>query len=358
MIRDNKKNKTLCFVAGKSGGHIVPCITLARQAKKKQTKEKQEKEDCFRILFFSTTSLLDRRILENNEHIDMHVPLPLESLLLNTVYGKARTAWFFLISFLSSMRELYKYKPYKVVSTGGHIAIPVCLAARFLRIPIELYELNVQPGKAISLLSVHASKVFICFNKTALLLPKVVCTAADYPIRFTDLDRGKSNDVSAIGLDPAKKTIFILGGSQGSFFLNKVMEQVFVKDSALGAKVNVIHQTGEVDQGYWRQFYQDRGIPALIFSYSHILSVYYQAADLIVSRAGAGALFEILFFNKQALLIPLEIVSNNRLSNNHQYDNAHEMVIKHQRLFRMVRQQEIDKDIQVLINAIKCFLKY
>jgi len=344
MVINSKKNRTLCFVAGKSGGHIVPCITLARQAK--------EKNESLQILFFSTSSSLDMHILENNTIVNTHVPLPLETLFFATMYGKIKTAWLFLISFFKSMRELYKHKPYKVVSTGGHIAIPVCFAAYFFRIPIELYELNVQPGKAISLLSSYASQISVCFNKTALLLPKAVCRLADYPIRFTDLDKHTHKDLATLGLDPAKKTIFILGGSQGSQFLNKVMEQAFMKDFLLATQVNVIHQTGQADQHYWRQFYQDRAIPALIFSYSAILSVYYQAADLVVSRAGAGALFEMLYFNKQALLVPLETASNS-----HQYDNAREMVIAHQRLFKMVRQQEIDKDIQVLINAIKCFLK-
>lgn len=333
-------NPTLCFVAGKSGGHIIPCLTLAQQAK--------AKNPSMQILFFSTTALLDAQIIQNNMSVDTHVGLPLETISARKWYLLPKLWILLMRSFGISFYQLYKKRPSKIISTGGHIAIPVCAAARLLRIPIELYELNVQPGKAIKWLASHADVMHVCFKKTSQLLARVPCTVTDYPIRFSVQDKEDIGKIEDLGLDPTKKTVFVLGGSQGSRFINEAIKEALTVDPLLASQINIIHQTGPADQLNWQHFYENSGISAHVFAFSDTIAPYYQAADVIISRAGAGALFEILFFNKPCIIIPLEMQHDS-----HQYANAYEMVIQNQRLFALIRQETIQKDTTALAQSIK-----
>jgi UDP-N-acetylglucosamine:LPS N-acetylglucosamine transferase len=446
-------NHTLCFVAGKSGGHIIPCTTLAARAKALDPELK--------ILFFSTNSNLDQAILQtgnNKQLINTHVALPLSgaTVSLKKLYRVPKIAWQFFRSFCTSFSYLRKYRPQEVVSTGGYIAIPVIIAARILRIPVTLYELNVQPGKAVYWLAPHVNKICICFSKTVELLntgsrhrsgscsrlftrlwarspfsvtkvsgcalnddgqamsgkpAAVSCELVEYPVRFNrlpgDIDMRAENKINK-----AKKTIFIIGGSQGSRFLNQAVIQAltnipgassdfaklgfalecfpprlrqgfagrarhsFTRRLGLspltltialpplvpsasrserieGAEsLHIIHQTGAADVELVQQAYQELGIAAQVFSYSDQIEEYYKSADLVISRAGAGGLFETLFFKKPCIIIPLEMAHDS-----HQLANAREMVLTHPKFFVLLRQGDLTKDPELLAHTIQQMLE-
>lgn len=335
------KTKSQCFVAGKSGGHIIPCLTLARHAKIKKPKT--------HILFFSTRAQIDNTILDNNGIIDTHIALPLTQLKPKKLYQLPITLWHLIRSFFASLRSLIKYKPERVISTGSFIALPVCLAARVLRIPVELYELNVQPGNAIKWLAPFAHTVHTCFKKTQHYFPNYRCAHTDYPVQFdhTDKQRERTDIHNQLHFDAKKTTLFILGGSQGSRFINNVFKQMLEQHPQLHDTVQIIHQIGPHDTAEWQTFYETHNIPAHVFTYEKNMSPYFSAADLVVCRAGAGTLFEALFFNKRCIVIPLETPINN-----HQLFNAQEMVINYQRLFTMLRQQHIEKNSRMLFDTI------
>ena len=157
-LQKQQSIKTICCVAGRSGGHIVPCLTWAK------------KSDAQNILFFSTHVALDRELLKDEPV--KHIPLTLNNIPYRNPLRVAQFAWHFTIAYLKSLYYLYKYKPQKVLSTGGYIALPVCLAAKFLRIPVELFELNVSPGKATKFLAPLAHTINICFKKSRRYFPQ------------------------------------------------------------------------------------------------------------------------------------------------------------------------------------------
>lgn len=338
------KNRTICFVAGKSGGHIIPCLTLAQRAK--------ENNPDTRVLFFSTTASLDSRIMSASVYVDTHVKLPLETVTLRHWYSPPVLCWVLMRSFIMSFYYLMIHRPSLVVSTGGVCAIPVCVAAWLLRIPVELYELNVEPGKAIALLAPLASIVHVCFKETVALLKTAACVATPYPIRFNLADTLAHGDVATLDLDPTKKTILVMGGSQGSQFLNEAVERMIRIDASLARSINVIHQTGSTNVDYWRQVYGQLGIKARVFAYTDDPLLYYQMADVIISRAGAGALFEILFFKKPALIVPLETSRNT-----HQVDNARAIMTEYPDLFTVVRQEQVSRDVLSMVCAMHQLLK-
>ncbi|MCK5632415.1 UDP-N-acetylglucosamine--N-acetylmuramyl-(pentapeptide) pyrophosphoryl-undecaprenol N-acetylglucosamine transferase, partial [bacterium] len=279
------KQKAICFVAGKSGGHIIPALTLAKNERKKKTASS--------ILFFSTSSALDNQLTTNKSIITWHVPLNLENIPFLQPWKLPIFSWHFTKAFFSALVWLNKKKPEKVVSTGGYIALPVCLAAKILRIPIELWELNVQPGKTTKFLAPLANTINICFEQTKQFLPQKKCIMCEYPIKYENIktEQTRKECLKKLSLDEHKKTILILGGSQGSLFINNLIKEWIQKNKSLKKTVQLIHQTGAIDKTDWKTFYKTIGINAIVADFFNDLQKYYQAADIVVCRSGAGSLF-------------------------------------------------------------------
>lgn len=319
----NKKNNYVCVVAGKSGGHILPAVTYAQQ----------QKSDNEAILLITTSSKLDHLIAKKQLLVDKHIAL-------NTTYYHNWLLQYpvlclqFLRIFCKSIALFMHYKPNKIITTGGFIAVPVCFAAKCLRIPILLFELNAQPGKAITLLSYIATNIFACFSQALKPLPSAILNP--YPIRYTEKDiieQKKAHQI--IGFSPERKTLLILGGSQGSLGVNNIIKH-WITDSSNIASIQIIHQIGDNESFDWKNFYQEKKIPSRVFRYCENLAPFYCAADLVISRAGAGSLFELVFFQKKAIIIPLELKSTH-----HQLSNAYEMQKKYPHLMHVIRQSEI-----------------
>jgi UDP-N-acetylglucosamine--N-acetylmuramyl-(pentapeptide) pyrophosphoryl-undecaprenol N-acetylglucosamine transferase len=332
-------NDIVCFVAGKSGGHLIPCITLAQKLSYQNPHQK--------ILFFTTQSSLDYDIIANHQFITRHIGLPLPSLQ-RTLYSYCRFIIMMLWSWYISLYHLIKLRPKKIVSTGGALSLPVCFAGWMLAIPFELIELNVVPGKAITALGPFAKTTSICFNETQRYF-KQKCFITHYPLRFTQ--RAKISPASArkhLGLNQTKKTIFIIGGSQGSLFINTIIKKWIEHSFEAKDTFQFIHQTGFQDTTDWKKFYADHGLQAFTFTFYSAIEYCYSAADFIICRSGAGTLFEIQFFNKPCITIPLETKSTN-----HQIDNAYAFKKMHTRCDVILQSESPDTIISRLQKTIQ-----
>lgn len=324
---------TICFVAGKSGGHLLPCITQAKQILRQNPQAQ--------LYVFTSGSNLDKTILKKHPEIQEYVPTtldnpPYQELWLLPWFG-LKTCWYFL----KSCYKLHELKPAKVVSFGGFICIPTCLAAKILGIPFELYELNVEPGKATKFLSKFTKKVYTCFESTKQYLPGVECIHFEYPVRFTiqDLEFDRTKLLEHLNFNQNRKTLLILGGSQGSILLNHVVKEMLEKHSKIVHKLQIIHQTGMSDSYDYAAFYKNLDIPAVVFGFYDKLSDFYNLADIILSRAGAGSLFEIKFFNKPCIVIPHETANTD-----HQIKNVLELAKQFPDKFSIIKQSDFDQN--------------
>src|SRR5579871_4018351 len=277
------KTTTICFVAGKSGGHIIPCLTIAHKIR--------VQDERVSILFFSSNTDLDKKILAQNPLVSWHVMLPLST----KAQSFFMTIWHAMVSFASSFFYLYKYRPGEIITTGGIVAIPTCIAGFLLRIPITIYSLDAIPGKAIQFLTRFATSIYICFESSQKYFPARKCTIKPYPIKYNNDIVNQQEALAKMQLNSHKKTIVILGGSQGSLFLNNCIKELVKNRSLNREHIQIIHQTGSLDATDWKHFYQENNITAYVFSYMPDLEYVYSAADLIICRAGAGTLFEIKY---------------------------------------------------------------
>lgn len=336
-----KKQKTVCFVAGRSGGHIIPALTLAQQIK--------EKNNNARVLFFSTSSKIDKKILKNNSVIDKHIELSLQ----NIPYKKPLKYPVFLAkafyTTIKSFIALIKHRPTKVVSMGGYVSLPVCVSAFLLRIPIELFELNAVPGKAITTLAPLSTKIHVCFKQAMSHLPKQKCQISQYPVRYLqkELLQAEQSTYKAHNLSLDKYTILILGGSQGSISINNAIKQFITTSTNLRKKIQIIHQTGTLDKTDWNAFYKENNVNAFFFAFKSDLQDCYKLADMVICRSGAGTLFETMFFNKKCITIPLEAKTTS-----HQVDNAKALEKMHPNLVAIISEKGLKHNTSLLKNEI------
>lgn len=314
-------NKPIFFVAGKSGGHIIPALTLARQYSGRE------------LAMITTDSDLDRSLIAAAPVKLAHDTLPL---------GKRQGYLQLMRSCLVALKLLRRYRPERVISMGGLVSVPVCLVARLLGIPYELYELNVKPGKAVHFLASGAEKIYGCFAATKQYLPRA--ERASYPLRFQSQHKvERAQACHLLGLNPEKKVIMIVGGSQGSHFLNELAQALV----GLG-DVQILHQTGQqVTAGE-----QVASCSWVTQAYVQDIHLWYSAADVVITRAGAGALHELMFFGKQGLIIPLESASTD-----HQVDNAHACAAEDPTRWLVVRQHELKENPELFMHKITQLLK-
>ena len=303
------KKSYICFVAGKSGGHLIPCITQAQ----KIIKEHPE----LSILFFTTRGALDKKIISNYPFISKVIDLPLTPFPYYRFWLYPKFAWNFARSFFHALFFLYRYAPVKIISMGGVISLPVCIAGKGLSIPFTLYELNVVPGATTKELAPLATELNVCFAKTKEYFAPFISNLISYPLRFDEQTKKitKHEACARLHLDQNKKTLLMLGGSQGSVVLNSLMKTVITTHADL--QIQIIHQAGNHDTTELQEMYEKANIPFLLAPFFNDIEWYYAAADLVICRAGAGSLFETLFFEKPCIVIPLETESNN-----HQLYNA------------------------------------
>jgi UDP-N-acetylglucosamine--N-acetylmuramyl-(pentapeptide) pyrophosphoryl-undecaprenol N-acetylglucosamine transferase len=338
-------HKTLFVVAAGSGGHILPAIQCTRQW--------LENNPSGSVVFFTGTSELEGKIFRNYPFITTVVRLSMPQFSRRRWWLIPWVALRSIILVGISIAYNIRYRPEKIISTGGILALPLCIATRCCRRRVEVYNLDVIPGKAIRALLPFAHVIHTIFHQTQKKCCaykkdfSYKCVPATYPLRFNESHRTidttsvieRINTLSAqcsrLHFDSSRKTIFVLGGSQGSLLLNDIIKN-FVEHEVQHKNFQIIHQTGAFQEHTWEKFYADHGVQALTFSYDERVHEYYALADVILCRAGAGTLFEIAFFKKPCIVIPLVASTTD-----HQVYNARAMAEQYPELFTVIEQQEL-----------------
>jgi len=357
------KRPTLFIVAAGSGGHMLPALQCAQTWLATNSGS--------RVEFFTGTSALEQKIVADKPFITTVHTMALSKFSL-------RRWWLIPIIILQALwifcRALYytiRLKPDAVISTGGLHSVPVGIAARLARRRVEVYELNLVPGKAVMALMPFANVIHIVFPQTRAYCHwrwkdfSAKCHDAAYPIRFTQADRNLdktaivdtvNQTLRARGLEPSfttdRKTLFVLGGSQGSVLLNTLTKKLIESQAELASKIQVIHQTGPFDETAWVGWYQQHQVPALTFSYDERINQFYVLADLIVCRAGAGTMFEIAFFERPCVVIPLVAATTG-----HQVHNALAMAELHPQLFHVLKQDDVMAKPELFFATVEQLLQ-
>lgn len=237
-----------------------------------------------------------------------------------TIFKNITDFWRFLLGIKEARTILIHEKPDVVFAKGGFVSLPVGVAARTLKIPVVIHESDMVMGLANKIMTKFARKV--CVSFPAKYFPNVNkerLIQTGNPIRDDILMGDKRRFLSENGFDSSIKTILILGGSQGSLFLNETVLEIIEnlldswqviwvagdRDADL-----VIYKTKTLDERLKKR------LKVFGFLTSEIADVY-AACDLVIARAGSNVLFELAALGKPAILVP-----HNVSPGGHQFENA------------------------------------
>jgi UDP-N-acetylglucosamine--N-acetylmuramyl-(pentapeptide) pyrophosphoryl-undecaprenol N-acetylglucosamine transferase len=312
------------IVGSRSGGHILPGLA----------KGKEWYARGVNVYFIAEDRSLDRSLLKSELWLAGTTFLKLRIPMLREWWNYPWYFLQFLIALVRCIFVLYGCQISRVIAMGGYSSVPVCCAAFLLRIPYELYEFNAELGRAVHFLLYKAETVHCCFPEALDKVPLPLKKFSQYPIRYRQediIDSARAR--TALGLHPHRYALFVVGGSQGSQALSLLVVGWLQKlNVSQRSKIQIIHQTGEHLQVV-RNYYKELNIEPILFDYVDNLAPYYCASDLVITRAGAGVLHEIIHWNKRALIIPLEAATTH-----HQVSNAQSVQRRNPDLWKMILQ--------------------
>lgn len=283
---------TVVFAGGGTGGHIFPAIAIAQHL---------EPDLRAQTVFVCSVKPLDAKIIADAGHEAL--PIPAQPFLLGPSGlirfarawgGTVRTA-------RALLRERAGSGPVVVVAMGGFVAPPVAQAARVQGVPIVLVNLDATPGKANRWIARFADRVVTATpidGRPWALIGPIVRREAIAP-----------GDARAcrlvLGLEPDRPTLFVTGASQGARSLNLFMARFATVHADALAGWQVLHQAGTMGGDVEAiEAYRASGIPARVVEFIDPMGPAWGAADVVVSRAGAGSVAEAWANAVPAILVP------------------------------------------------------
>ncbi len=294
------------IACGGTGGHLSPGIALAEALVARG----------HTVTLFISHKKVDTRLVEKYPH------LPAERVPSAPFGWRPGVHLRFHLKqtqgLLFSLRFLRKHRPDAIIGFGGFTNAGVVMAARWLGIPVALHEANRVPGRAVRVLSRFAARLYL---PPGVRLPGrrgVMIRHTGLPVR-NEISRLPRDEARArLGLDPGQKLLVVLGGSQGSGNLNQWAEQNLAALAHEGIQVYCVTGLGKGSEGV-RELADKSGrvVRSWFEAFSDRVGVLMSAADLVLSRAGAGTLAELVRCETPAVLIPYP-----HAADNHQWANA------------------------------------
>ena len=284
--------KKIILTGGGTAGHVTPNLALLPSLRKEE----------FEIHYIGSYNGIERRLIED-------AGIPYDGISS----GKLRR-YFDIKNFSDPLRVLKgygqakrlmkQYRPDIVFSKGGFVSVPVVLAAKHYKIPVIIHESDMTPGLANKICIPAAQKVCCNFPETLNYLPKDKSVLSGSPILEELLTGDRLSGLQYAGLSANRPVILVIGGSLGSVTVNHAVRSILPK---LLSQFQVIHICGKgnLDEsligtsGYVQYEYVDKPLRHL-----------FAAADLIISRAGANSICEILALRKPNILIPLSAAAS------------------------------------------------
>ncbi len=298
------KNRVLA-VTGSSGGHIFPALSLLDSLK-------DGAPEIETLLVLPQGSIRDRIG-------DLECPLRYVSfspIKLSLGLGNIMSILKFFKGVAEELWALLKFRPAVVVGFGGMASVPLILLARAGGRNTLIHEQNVIPGRANRLLALFSNRIALSFGATADYLKcyekKIIITGNPLRREMAPVDKVKARDYFALSQD--KFTLLVSGGSQGSHSLNSGFLKI-VPSLARKHRIQVIHLSGNKDYGAVREQYRQSAVEARVYAFSNAMQYAYSAADLIISRAGATTIAELMLFKIPALLVPYPYAYSHQAAN-------------------------------------------
>lgn len=277
----------IIMTGGGTAGHVTPNLALVPKLKEKG----------FEVKYIGSYDGIEKEIIR-----DANIPyFEISSGKLRRYFDMKNFSDPFKVikGVYQASRILSKEKPDVVFSKGGFVAVPVVIAASMKRIPVISHESDLTPGLANKLSAPFCDKLCVTFRESLKYVKDGKGQLTGTPIREEILNGSKLKGLKICGFNNDKEILLVIGGSLGAKSIN---EEVRKNIKEILMEFNVIHICGKGNMdnsmlnlnGYNQYEYVKEELPHLL-----------QAADYVISRAGANVIFELLALKKPTLLIPL-----------------------------------------------------
>lgn len=296
--------RPILLAAGGTGGHLFPAAALGQELKRRG---------------YEVELATDERA----EKYGVEFPARAIHRIPSATFGSrsplamAKTFARLFKGYLKARHLLSEIDPLAVIGFGGYPTLPPIMAARSLGIPTAIHEQNAVMGRANRLLSRFADRVALSFSPTKRLHRGAEGRAqvTGTPVRDTVL---AYRDVPYVAPEPAGRLLLLVfGGSQGAHFFAEVMPQaLLLMSSPFRWRLTIVQQVREEDLAELRETYKEAGIAAHLAPFFRDLPERIATAHLVIARAGASTVAELMAIGRPCLLVPLpHALDNDQLEN-------------------------------------------
>jgi UDP-N-acetylglucosamine--N-acetylmuramyl-(pentapeptide) pyrophosphoryl-undecaprenol N-acetylglucosamine transferase len=325
-------NYRFIISGGGTGGHIYPAIAIANELKIRFPKAE-----------FLFVGAKDRMEMEKVPQAGYKI----EGLWITGIQRKLSFKNlmfpFKLISSLIKAGNIVKrVKPHAVIGTGGFASGPLLRMASGRGIPCVLQEQNSYAGITNKLLKDRVQKICVAYDGMQRFFPadKIVKTGNPVRADLVNLTVNKKDALDFFELNPTKKTVLVLGGSLGARRINSLMSEKLAFFQDLG--VQVLWQCGK---GYIEEYKGYTNETVKVYSFLNDMDKAYVAADIIISRAGAGSVSELCIVGKPTFFIPSPNVAED-----HQTKNAQSL--ENQSAAILIRESDLNMDFEANFTVV------
>lgn len=287
-----KQSVNILLSGGGTGGHIYPAVAIANELKKRHSNAN--------ILFVGAK---DRMEMEK-------VPQAGYEIIGLNIAGIQRSLSLQNLSFpFKLIHSLYKagkilrnFKPHIVIGTGGFASGPTLYMASRKGIPCLIQEQNSYPGITNKILAKHVEKICVAYDGLERFFPNDKLVKTGNPVRedLLTVDQKRAKAMAHFSLDLSKRTLVILGGSLGARAINRAVESHL--DQLLELEIQIVWQCGRLYYEEYKTHGDREGVQ--VFEFIKEMDLLYAAADVLISRAGAGSISELCIVGKPVIFIP------------------------------------------------------
>lgn len=313
QLEDELKTLTVIISGGGTGGHVYPAIAISNALR--------EDYDIERVIYVGCPNSIEEKVANEHE-LDF---LPVQFFGMPRKFSFQFLKWLYRLnkSTIDCIGYLLYTKPDVVIGTGGYVSAPVLFAALILDCPYIIHEADTHPGLVNKIMAPWAKAVTVAFEKAKEILDNKNTVVTGNPLRpsIGEFDRDEARIF--LELDPDKKTLLVLGGSQGAQKINEAVIEALPK-LLNDYNLQIVHQCGpknydEIKNNLSREILEN---PSYILKgYFDDLSIPYAAADFAISRAGSMTISELTASMLPAILVPYPYAAAD-----HQRNNARTLV--------------------------------
>ncbi len=304
----NKKQLNVLVSGGGTGGHIFPALSIANEIQRRHPDAK--------ILFVGAEGRMEmERVPAAGYNI---IGLPVSGFDRKHLLRNFKVLARLFKSMGLARKILNDFKPDIAIGVGGYASGPMLKAAQKQGIPTLLQEQNSYAGVTNKLLAARADCICVAYEGMERFFPAEKIVLTGNPVRRSLLDCGATSEQArqAMGMDPLKTTILIIGGSLGARTINNAIIDGLARIGEVG-DVQVIWQTGKIYNEQCREALDASGVKNVHqMPFISNMDMAYRAADLVVSRAGASSISELQLLGKAAILVPSPNVAEDHQTKN------------------------------------------